>query len=149
MRDEPIRQDELHPYFEGPLPEGLARQSLAASLQIPEDRWVDILVACGRECMGDIVTSTSKDRPTFNEAMRYEPVSLDAVTDMFKDAPTTSHENAARRLSLAGTQNKTGLAHDSTCHHLRGGTGHGDSRQRRTSSRRAPSGISRKTNTSA
>lgn len=111
LADRSYTSRELRPYFEGLLPEGMTRQELAARLQLPEDAWLDILAACGRDCIGDIMVTRSRESPALDR-VAYEPVSLSDIAQMLDSPASTSRENATRRLSLTGTQNKTGMAHD-------------------------------------
>ncbi len=113
LRAEPFSQPQYRPYFEGLLAEGIARQALAAELKLREDDWLAMLVACGRDCIGDIVI-----------ADEYAPMPVDAgyvsvtqaeIMHMLESLPQIAEHNADRRLSLAGAQGKTGLAHRPDC----------------------------------
>lgn len=107
LRPEPYLAGELQPYFEGLLAEGAARESLVAELELPADDWVALLAACGRDCIGDVVIGEIDP----NVSADYEPVPMSAVSELFSTSGEAA-ENAASRLSLAGTQHKTGLAHE-------------------------------------
>lgn len=111
LQAEPFSAPEYLPYFEGLLSEGMARQALAAELQLAENDTLALLASCGRDCIGDVVVEQRGDKP-INETLAYEPVSPDELSRMFHSVSETAGENAASRLSLAGTQGKTGLAHD-------------------------------------
>ncbi|MBM6675519.1 HipA domain-containing protein [Olsenella uli] len=102
---------ELRPYFEGLLAEGRARAALAAELGLAEEDWVGMLVACGRECVGDVLVL---DRPPELplDVGEYETLDEGALRGMFLDDPSVARENVVTRLSLAGTQLKTALAWD-------------------------------------
>lgn len=111
LRSEPFSLNEWRPYFEGLLAEGGAREALAAELQLPEDDWFGLLTACARDCVGDVLIRP--DRETVDNARSgYAPISLTDVRSILRSAPSTADSNAQRRLSLAGAQSKTGLAHD-------------------------------------
>lgn len=111
LRAEPFTASEYLPYFEGLLAEGMARRALAAELQLAENDTLAFLASCGRDCIGDVVVEQQEDEP-ISETLAYEPVSPDELNRMFRSVSETAGENAASRLSLAGTQGKTGLAHD-------------------------------------
>ena len=104
---ESFSQDEARPYFEGLLPEGHARQAIAAALHVREENYLSLLAGYGFECIGDVIIVSE------NEALisLYEPID---VTNLASDLGENkaAEINAASRLSLAGTQNKVGLYHD-------------------------------------
>ena len=104
---ESFSQDEARPYFEGLLPEGHARQAIAAALHVREENYLSLLAGYGFECIGDVIIASE------NEALTslYEPID---VTNLASDLGENkaAEINAASRLSLAGTQNKVGLYHD-------------------------------------
>lgn len=110
LSEQPFSPAHYRPYFEGLLAEGAARQALAASLQLPEDDWLGILAACGRECIGDVIVSPEKLEQGRLDGS-YAPVELEKLSSAFREMPATASDNAEMRLSLAGAQNKTGLAH--------------------------------------
>lgn len=109
LRDEAFDAPLFRPYFEGLLAEGMARQELAAELQISEDDYLGILVSCGRECIGDVVAYHVDDAPNTRYS-EYDPIPYEELCSMFRSRSELAAENAASRLSLAGTQNKIGLA---------------------------------------
>ena len=109
LRSEAYAADQFRPYFEGLLAEGVQRSLLAAELQLPEDDYLALLAACGRECIGDVVFSLEGDDAA-PETAGYDPVSESELRTMFLSAAPAA-ENAASRMSLAGTQGKVGLAH--------------------------------------
>lgn len=107
----PFSLAEWRPYFEGLLAEGGAREALAAELQLPEDDWLGLLTACARDCVGDVLIRPD-DEVVNDTRSGYAPISLADVRSILGSAPSTAGSNAQRRLSLAGAQSKTGLAHD-------------------------------------
>ncbi|MDM8301520.1 HipA domain-containing protein [Collinsella tanakaei] len=70
-----------------------------------------ILAHCGRECIGDVLVWYTDDEPAPTE-LGYSPLALDELAGIVRGLPESSAENASSRLSLAGTQNKIGLAHN-------------------------------------
>ena len=111
LQGRPFSAKEFLPYFEGLLAEGMARQALAAELQISEDDTLGLLTRCGRECIGDVVIGLD-DGELPLRSLGYAPVSPYELERLFSGSPNIAEENASSRLSLAGTQNKVGLAHD-------------------------------------
>lgn len=57
LRPEPFNESKFRPYFEGLLAEGVSRQALIAQLQIPENDYLSLLAACGKDCIGDVIVS--------------------------------------------------------------------------------------------
>lgn len=113
-------EEQFRPYFEGLLPEAKARQVLAASIGVQENDYLALLQLCGKDCIGDtvILGASSSDAAAAQEAIRplieahaYAPMKRDALCAIFSDSPSIALENAESSLSLAGAQDKTGLAH--------------------------------------
>lgn len=102
---------ELRPYFEGLLAEGQARSALAAELGLGEDDWLGLLAACGEECIGDVLICEEGAVPEVGET-EYAPLADAELRAMFLSETDVARENVRTRLSLAGTQSKTALAHD-------------------------------------
>lgn len=111
LGEEPYPLVKWRPYFEGLLAEGVARETLAAELQLPEDDWLGLLAACAHDCIGDVLIRRLEERAEIAQP-KYEPISLDDIRAILRSAPNTASSNAHRRLSLAGAQSKTGLAHN-------------------------------------
>lgn len=111
LRAERFMAQEYMPYFEGLLAEGIARQALASELQLAESDTLALLANCGRECIGDVVVEQQEDESR-HKMLAYEPISPSDLSAMFHSVSGAAEENAASRLSLAGTQSKVGLAHD-------------------------------------
>lgn len=113
LRAQPFTEREFRPYFEGLIAEGSAKQELVAHLQLPDDDYLLLLEACGKDCIGDVLVTASDD-PLGQGECSYKPMTskdvLAAVATPFGRAAA----NVENRLSLAGTQGKTGLAHDPT-----------------------------------
>ena len=107
LRAEPYSASETRPYFEGLLPEGDARRSIAATTQVREDDYLALLASNGFDCLGDIVVAEHEGELT----LAYEPVDLSELSSTLFDDRALSLSSRQSRLSLAGTQFKTGLAH--------------------------------------
>lgn len=116
LRPEPFNEGEFRPYFEGLLAEGVSRQALMGQLQIPENDYLSLLAVCGKDCIGDVVVSEESADSSIPPIVQggYDIVPCDELRQMFESFPSAAKENVASRLSLAGAQNKVGLAHDSS-----------------------------------
>ncbi len=110
LRQEAFSEQAMLPYFEGLLPEGAARAALASELQLPEGDYLSMLEACGKECIGDVVVSETS---LGHLEGSYTPISKQQLRKLFASETNFVEQNTASRLSLAGTQTKTGLAHPS------------------------------------
>lgn len=71
-------QDDARPYFEGLLPEGHARQAIAAALHVREENYLSLLAGYGFECIGDVIIARENEVLT----NRYEPID---VTNLASD----------------------------------------------------------------
>lgn len=107
LRKTPFGEDEARPYFEGLVPEGRARELLATKLHVPETDYLSLLSVAGLDCVGDIAISASGAL----EPPSYEPLSSGELASLFQRDDNMAEMNGADRLSIAGTQTKTGLAH--------------------------------------
>lgn len=103
----PYSANESQPYFEGLLPEGHARQAVAAALHVREEDYLSLLAGYGFECIGDVIVARDA------EALQgsYSPVDISNLANELGEAKA-AEINGVSRLSLAGTQNKIGLYHD-------------------------------------
>lgn len=105
LREESFRETEFRPYFEGLLPEGAARRSLAEELSLREEDYLSLLLRSGLDCIGDVVVNLD----AYRSARSFEPLSPDDVRNLAAKPLSLAEASAASRLSLAGTQGKTGL----------------------------------------
>lgn len=108
LREKPYREDEFRPYFQGLLPEGPALERLAAQQRLRQDDYLGILARCGLDCIGDVVL----DEGASHEHATYLPVHLPELLTEENSFPVSAKLQSESRLSLAGTQSKTGLFHD-------------------------------------
>ena len=98
----------LSPYFNGLLPENETRTAIANALRTTPDDFLTILLSCGREIIGDIAI-TEGERPCARGS--YAPLSAHELEGIFTGLSSLAESNRESRLSLAGSQGKTGLAH--------------------------------------
>ena len=117
---EPYTSRKMRPYFDGLLPEGAARESLAKSAHVSTRSYVKLLAALGDECIGAVSFSAPDDEP----AETYVPLSEKELSGLAKRSyRSTTVMNKRSRMSLAGSQAKVGLfrAGDGTWYEPRGG----------------------------
>lgn len=108
LKKEPYSRSVMQSYFEGLLPEGPARTDLAEQIGIREKDSFALLAECGRECIGDVMTG--EDDASRIRMASYVELDDSELHRLFTDGHTLAAENAASRMSLAGTQGKVGLA---------------------------------------
>ncbi len=111
----PIKADAFSPretknFFEGLLPEGFHRRSVAQWLHVHEDDYLSILSGLGDECLGAIRV-LSRDRKSENSS--YSLMSGEQMADFAREGTLKSAEILTKtHLSLAGASGKTGLYYD-------------------------------------
>lgn len=94
-------------FFEGLLPEGFFRKSLADYLKTDEYDYVTILAALGNECLGAIRITEEGGKKIKSG---YERLSLDQVRELASDGTTKSSQLLMEtHLSLTGASGKVGL----------------------------------------
>lgn len=113
----PLRQgrfDGAHslPFFEGLLPEGDVRSSIARQLGISDKSPAKLLRALGKDCSGDVTVLEEDDpyQPPANDL--YAPLDDGLARIAANPFGEISQLRAAGRLSLAGGQEKIALYHD-------------------------------------
>ena len=109
------RFDEAHalPFFEGLLPEGDVRASVARQFGVSANSPAKLLRALGKDCAGDVAV-LEEDDP-------YQPPATDRYAHMDEGLSNIARNpfgeisrlRSGGRLSLAGGQEKIGLYHDS------------------------------------
>lgn len=109
LQENPFSEDELIAYFDGLLPEGEARRKAVAELNIEPDNYLMLLYRLGLETIGDIAVTDGRTPLAACEYRKLDDADLRA---MFSTLSGIAESNSEARLSLAGTQGKTGLAHD-------------------------------------
>lgn len=107
LREAPFTPDETGSFFEGLLPEGFTRRTVAQWLHAEEGDYLSILHALGRECLGAICITEEGEKPP--EA-GYEPVSAGQIRLLAEEGATRSAELVTKsHLSLTGASGKVGL----------------------------------------
>lgn len=107
LREEPFDALTTRVFFDGLLPEGFTRRSVAGYLNAVEEDYLTILAALGNECLGAIRITEGENPIT---PPRYKKIGISRI----KELAAEGAEDSARlitesRLSLAGASGKVGL----------------------------------------
>ncbi|MBQ9694835.1 MAG: HipA domain-containing protein, partial [Oscillospiraceae bacterium] len=95
-------------FFEGLLPEGFSRKSVARWMRADEADYLTILAGLGKECLGAIRIEDAVDHIT--DQPFYEELNIDQVKQLAAEGATKSTELLVRsHLSLTGATGKVGL----------------------------------------
>ena len=110
LREEPYSPEETKNYFEGLLPEGFTKRSVAKWMHADEGDYLTIISGLGQECLGAIqVTEEGAKQP---EA-RYVRMTEKQMQEFAAEGALKSAEIVtALHLSLTGASGKTGLYFD-------------------------------------
>ena len=111
LQKEPFTPEQTKPFFDGLLPEGFTRRSVAQWLHFDEDDYLSILHGLGKECLGAIrVTLAGEEDEEF-----YEEIDEEQIRKLAAEGATKSTEIVTgTHLSLAGASGKVGLYYDPT-----------------------------------
>ncbi len=102
--------DNTRNFFEGLLPEGFMRRSVAEWMRTNEDDYLSILAGLGSECLGAIKIIDS-DVPKLMP--RYIKLSKEEVRSLAREGATESVQLVTKaHLSLTGASGKVGLYYD-------------------------------------
>ena len=108
LSKEPFSPIETSSFFEGLLPEGFSRKSVAKWLHADEEDYLTILAGLGKECLGAIRVEESSDKEI--EEPNYVPLTPEQVRDLASEGATKSTELLVKsHLSLTGASGKVGL----------------------------------------
>ena len=93
-------------FFEGLLPEGFTRRTVAQWMHVAEDDYLSILHGLGRECLGALCITVEGEESD----AAYTPVTEQEVQALAAEGATKSAELVTKsHLSLTGTSGKAGL----------------------------------------
>lgn len=107
LEEQAFSPERTKTFFEGLLPEGFTRTSLANRLRIDDSDYLSILAALGEECIGAL--RISKDPAPVHTAS-YKELKASELTALAREGAANSAELVIRsHLSLAGASGKTGL----------------------------------------
>ncbi|MDD3403476.1 MAG: HipA domain-containing protein [Hespellia sp.] len=110
LQKEPFSAIKTKNFFEGLLPEGFTRQSVARWMHVDETDYLSILAGLGNECLGAIRIVSE------NESLQkpfYEKLTSEQVAKLAKEGATRSTQLVTKaHLSLTGASGKVGLYYD-------------------------------------
>ena len=109
VRKEPFSAEQTKVFFDGLLPEGFMRKTIAGSMHFDERDYLSILYYLGKECLGAIrVGETGKEQRS-----AYDAISNEQVRRLAAEGATRSSELVIKtHLSLTGASGKAGLYYD-------------------------------------
>ncbi|MBR0090405.1 MAG: type II toxin-antitoxin system HipA family toxin [Lachnospiraceae bacterium] len=114
LREEPFTPQETKTFFDGLLPEGFTRRSVAGFLRTSEEDYLSILAGLGSECLGAIRITGEDTRRT---AAAYQRISKKRIRQLAGEGATESAQMVVEaRLSLTGASGKAGLYYDGKKH---------------------------------
>lgn len=109
IQDEPFSPEQTRVFFEGLLPEGFMRRSIAANMHFDENDYLSILYNLGQECLGAIRIDVTGEE----QESAYEAITSKQVEELAAEGTTKSTELVIKtHLSLTGASGKVGLYYD-------------------------------------
>lgn len=108
LQEEPFDARTTKCFFDGLLPEGFTRRSVARWMHVDEDEYLKILAGLGKECLGALQIIDEKEQAATETG--YRRLTLDEVKALAAEGATKSTELVVgSHLSLTGASGKTGL----------------------------------------
>ena len=114
----PLQKDAFTPsqtrfFFDGLLPEGFTRRSVAQWLHAEESDYLSILAGLGKECLGAIRISEEKEVERSLMEAGYRKLTMEQVRELAAEGASASTELiVGSHLSLTGASGKVGLYFD-------------------------------------
>nr|MBQ4457730.1 type II toxin-antitoxin system HipA family toxin [Clostridia bacterium] len=109
VREEAFSVTKTSNFFDGLLPEGFTRRTVASWMHVAEEDYLSILYGLGRECLGALCITGGEDAA----AASYERISEQQVQKLAAEGATKSAELVVKsHLSLTGASGKVGLYYD-------------------------------------
>ena len=109
LQVKPFSPEKTRIFFDGLLPEGFLRRTIATNMHFDENDYLSILYNLGRECIGAIRIEEN-DR---EEKSGYERITSKQVEELAAEGTTKSTEIVIKtHLSLTGASGKVGLYYD-------------------------------------
>ena len=106
LQEQPFSAEETKDFFEGLLPEGFTRRSVAQWMHVDENDYLSILHGLGRECLGALCITEECEELIAS----YEPISETQVRELAAEGAVKSAELVIHsHLSLTGASGKVGL----------------------------------------
>ena len=106
LQDQPYSVSQTSNFFEGLLPEGFTRRSVAQWMHVDEGDYLSILHGLGRECLGAISVTEAGEEVSAS----YERITEQQVRELAAEGAMKIAELVTRsHLSLTGASGKVGL----------------------------------------
>jgi serine/threonine-protein kinase HipA len=109
LREERFKPSESAPFFEGLLPEGAVRATIAGKLGVSEANGFGMLAALGADCAGAVMV-LPEDQPPRSPGAAAHPLSETQLGELLRDLPRdplgVDVDPGGVRLSLGGVQDK-------------------------------------------
>lgn len=106
LRERPFSAAVTAAFFEGLLPEGFTRRTVAQWMHVDEADYLPILHGLGRECLGALCITEDGD----SMEAAYEPIDNEKVHELAAEGASRSAELVTNaHLSLTGASGKAGL----------------------------------------
>ena len=110
LKEEPFSPNATKTFFDGLLPEGFTRRSIAMSLGVKEDDYLSLLLALGNECIGAIRIFDDESQ---QQEARYKKIRATKIAELAREGIAENADLIAEsRLSLAGATGKIGLYYE-------------------------------------
>ena len=111
LQREAFSPEQTRNFFDGLLPEGFTRRTVADWIHTDESNYLEILSSLGKECLGAIKVSDSDNSSEI--PCGYEKLSMEQVHELAREGASKSTELVTRaHLSLTGASGKVGLYYD-------------------------------------
>ena len=111
LRSKPYSTEETRRFFEGLLPEGFTRRSVASYIHADAADYITILSSLGKECLGAVLIEPQGEESVGEGS--YERLSIDRVRALAREGATKSAQLVTKaHLSLTGASGKVGLYYD-------------------------------------
>ena len=110
LRSDPFGPELTRSYFEGLLPEGFLKMTVARNMRIEENDYLTILAGLGRECLGAVMI-LEEGSPVPSPS--YERLTIEDIRNLAREGAARSVQLVTQaHLSLAGASGKAGLYYD-------------------------------------
>lgn len=106
LQEQPFSPYQTRGFFEGLLPEGFTRRSVAQWMHVDENDYLSILHGLGRECLGAICITVEGEEAESS----YEKITEQQIQELAAEGASKSTELVMKsHLSLTGATGKAGL----------------------------------------
>ena len=109
LQEAPFTPAQTKAYFDGLLPEGFTRSTVARWMHVDDGDYLSILHGLGRECLGALCITEEGEYPQAS----YEKITREQVRELAAEGASKSAEIVtSTHLSLTGASGKVGLYFD-------------------------------------